>query len=485
MEANDSNHFTHVLTISNNSTISNNFTRRWQVGAAVEARYSNGDWYRAKIVAVHVAGNTDADLPDSGGRGRSKKVRGSREERRSMQVLSLLPGERMLSMKNGDCLYELSKVSMKNGECLYELAWDDGDARETLKSGRDIRESLKSAHAIRAGGACAQEDQGCDWCAGKTSRLQSDGVWCRGNDRWVQDSLRERALENYVSALDALDYNLQPLARITTCAHIARCFLQRASSRRPRDTIPRDVGGAGGGADLCDSFPGKGERQAEDLRLTRDLRVGAGRKHGNLDSAGERMPDCAGERIRDLKWMLKNLGEALWYYKMVVFRALEDCALGTEPNVPAALVGTCYNNMACIRLRTACIIHSACHDDSNARGGKAGRGGRAGKGAGAEDETRKEFLLCLVKWRRGWSWKVRWGKQMDEYGVNEPCPSSALHPAFGMPSLLLLNGPVSRSFLTRMHPAGGARDSQCAPCLGHERERERERESMHILYVHA
>ena len=222
-------------------------------------------------------------------------------------------------------------------------------------------------------------------------------------------------------------------ARITTCAHIARCFLERASSRRPRDTIPRDVGGAGGGADLCDSFPGKGERQAEDLRLTRDLRVGAGRKHGNLDSAGERMPDCAGERIRDLKWMLKNLGEALWYYKMVVFRALEDCALGTEPNVPAALVGTCYNNMACIRLRTACIIHSACHDDSNARGGKAGRGGRAGKGAGAEDETRKEFLLCLVKWRRGWSWKGRWGKQMDEYGVNEPSPSSALHPAFGMP----------------------------------------------------
>jgi hypothetical protein len=32
-------------------------------------------------------------------------------------------------------------------------------------------------------------------CAGKASRLQSDGVWCRGNDRWVQDSLRERALE--------------------------------------------------------------------------------------------------------------------------------------------------------------------------------------------------------------------------------------------------------------------------------------------------
>ena len=143
MEANDSNHFT----ISNNSTISSNFTRGWRIGAAVEARDSNGDWYRATIVAVHVAGNTDADLRDSRGRGRSKKVRGSREGRRSMEVLSLSPGERMLSMKNG--------------EFLYELAWEDGDAREKLKSGRDIRESLKSAHAIRAGGACAQEDQGC------------------------------------------------------------------------------------------------------------------------------------------------------------------------------------------------------------------------------------------------------------------------------------------------------------------------------------
>jgi hypothetical protein len=145
VEANDSISFT----LSNSSIISSNFTRRWQVGAAVEARYSNGDWYRATIVAVHVAGNTDTDLRDkfSRGRGRSKKVRGSREGGRSMEVLSLSPRERMLSMKNS--------------EFMYELAWEDGDARETLKSGSDIRESLKSAHAIRAGGACAQEDEGC------------------------------------------------------------------------------------------------------------------------------------------------------------------------------------------------------------------------------------------------------------------------------------------------------------------------------------
>lgn len=146
METNDSNNFT----ISNDSTLSSNVTRRWQVGAAVEARYSNGDWYRATIVAEHVAGSTDADLHDGGWRGSKKKkikVRGSAEERRSMEVLSLSPGERMLSMKNG--------------EFMYELAWEDGDARETLKSGRDIRESLKSTRAVRAGGACAQVDQGC------------------------------------------------------------------------------------------------------------------------------------------------------------------------------------------------------------------------------------------------------------------------------------------------------------------------------------
>ena len=46
-----------------------------------------------------------------------------------------------------------------------------------------------------------------------------------------------------------------------------------------------------GGDDMGDYFPGKGEREAEDLRLERDLRVGGGRKHGNLDSAGKRMRD--------------------------------------------------------------------------------------------------------------------------------------------------------------------------------------------------
>jgi hypothetical protein len=51
------------------------------------------------------------------------------------------------------------------------------------------------------------------------------------------------------------------------------------------------VGGEGGGDDVGDSFPGKGEREAEDLRLKRDLRVGAGRRHGNLDSAGKQMRD--------------------------------------------------------------------------------------------------------------------------------------------------------------------------------------------------
>ena len=51
-------------------------------------------------------------------------------------------------------------------------------------------------------------------CAGKASRLQSDGVWCCGN---VQDSLRERALEAEIlkKSVPWYIFSIQPIYAVT------------------------------------------------------------------------------------------------------------------------------------------------------------------------------------------------------------------------------------------------------------------------------
>jgi len=186
---------------------------------------------------------------------------------------------------------------------------------------------------------------------------------------------------------------------MTTCAHIARCFVERASRGRPGDSSARDVN------------DGEGKEFSEDVRRIDDMRAGEDRRDDKREIAKGTM--------QNVKWLLKNLGEALWYYKTVVAGALEHNAFESGHDVPAALVATSYNNMACIRLRVACIIHSACCNGSES----------GGMGADPAGEERQELMLRLRKWRRGWTWRRRWTQQMEEDGVRERCPSAQDHGA--------------------------------------------------------
>jgi len=112
----------------------------------------------------------------------------------------------------------------------------------------------------------------------------------------------------------------------------------------------------------------------------------------------------SGEHERRTRWKLGNLGEALWYYKMVV-AAADDAAgvggLGGAAQVPAALVGTARNNMACIRLRALAIMHSVYRE---------GEGGRSRSG-GVRRLARKALseggMMRMLRWRRGWHWRRR------------------------------------------------------------------------------
>ena len=195
---------------------------RWQVGDAVEARYSNGDWYRATVVAVRVAGTSDI-LSGSSAHRRRKK--------------GFPPAERPES---------------SNDDLQYELAWEDGDTLETVKSAQDIRAAAAGAQETqghqgngdagdsRSAGVDAKvqearmlDEHTCDGDAnmlvhdsdpmvthqGGAVYLQSEEALICRKHRWAQECLRDRALQNYVSALDALDYQLQPNGMCTfACA---------------------------------------------------------------------------------------------------------------------------------------------------------------------------------------------------------------------------------------------------------------------------
>ncbi len=129
-----------------------------------------------------------------------------------------------------------------------------------------------------------------------------------------------------------------------------------------------------------------------------------GKKRGSGGVGGKEGGRLSGEDERRTRWQLRNLGEALWYYKMVV-AAADDAAgvggVGGAAQVPAALVGTARNNMACIRLRALAIMHSVYRE-----GG--GGGSRSGGGRGlARKALREGGMMRMLRWRRGWHWRRR------------------------------------------------------------------------------
>jgi hypothetical protein len=205
-------------------------SNRWQVGDVVEAHYSNGDWYRATIVAVRVAGISDAQSSATARR-RRKKVSGSSERPES-----------------------------SIDDLQYELAWEDGDTLETVKSAHDIRAAAAGApenesHQVNGdagdnrsadGNAKVQKagmldqhmcDSDVDMLAhisdpvvkhqSGASCLHSEDVLHGRKHLWVKECLMERALQNYISALDALDYQLQPTGMCTfacACSFAKSCL---------------------------------------------------------------------------------------------------------------------------------------------------------------------------------------------------------------------------------------------------------------------
>ena len=285
-----------------------------KVGDQVEGLYSNGDWYRARIVSM-------VDL------GKKKK------QKRNMDRL----GKRMG----------------------YELAWDDGDTSETIKPASNVRRIDADVGADAGVGACEGCDAGQDVRRTEKQRarqIQTD--WC-GDEGWgLQETLKDRALEWYLSALTALDPRAQRAAHVTTCAHVARLFADRAGRTCPLATSGR------GDKSRCEA--------------------------------------------RELRWQLGNLGEALWYYKRAVAAACEADDLGgdtvfgesaLESLVPSSLVGTSYNNMACVRIRLLALIFDGCK-----------KGGEQTAPAGVKAKLRK--------WRRGWSWRGG-GEGIDGWEISE------------------------------------------------------------------
>ena len=179
-----------------------------KVGDQVEGLYSNGDWYRARIVSI-------VDL------GKKKK------QKRNMDRL----GKRMG----------------------YELAWDDGDTSETIKPASDVRRIEADVGADAGIGACegGEAEQDVRMTEKQRARqIQTD--WC-GDEGWgLQETLKDRALEWYLSALTALDPRAQRAAHVTTCAHVARLFLaQPQGEHRHREGHNAATDGLTGTYDDC------------------------------------------------------------------------------------------------------------------------------------------------------------------------------------------------------------------------------------------
>ena len=276
----------------------------------------------------------------------------------------------------------------KGLECLMKRCKRVADVQETVKARHEIRPAAEQAGAsagrdvLRAQplAVCRDldstplHDQDGDApmaAAGAVlSRVAAGGGLHRAVGSGHAGRIwTERALEFFMSAFGALDACEHRGAYVACCMHIARCFSERAAALPSCLPLP-DM--ALGGAVVTGGANGGGRR---------------------VDGGGEHDVDRASDQKRGLRWQLRNLGEALWYYKRAACAAAEDGAAGGGEVVAAAMHGTILHNTACIRLRSLAVMLLACRDTVH-----VGQGGpREGRA--------EEVLRQLREWRRGWSWR--------------------------------------------------------------------------------
>ena len=208
------------------------------------------------------------------------------------------------------------------------------------------------------------EGNGSIFRSGKATDAEPDPALEAG---WMRHLSNTRALEFYISALETLGPEEHRVAFVTCCLHVARCFSDRAAMPPAR-------------------------REGKERERTSDKK-------------GERGVEAEVQRQweSELRWQLRNLGEALWYYKRAVHAADDSQLLVGKQVASAALHGTALHNTACVRLRALAIMLTQRH--LLQRRDRNNNGRRATKSVDAQKRAEAKLQLRLRTWMKGWSWR--------------------------------------------------------------------------------